>query len=579
MDVEELRSRAQPWTAPISDDAPAGANASTDPQYAELRDEVAKRDSPSGGQIQWRKVIDNATELLQNRSKDLLVASYMAFGLYTSRGLDGLVTGLSVLSVLIEDYWTTAYPEQKRMRGRVNAVEWIIKSCDMVLPNLAVTAKDRKTLSDLDFVAKQLAKVAREKFADACPAMRPLTEGVQRLMMNLPAEAAPEPPPPPPPPPPSAEPAAQAAPPPPPPPPPPVAAAPPPPPPPVAAAPVAVAMPSVSVSAPADASAVVSFLSELGGNIFDASSTLRNADTTNPLSYRMARMGVYLHLVDPPPSDGGKTKVPAPDASRRAQLAKIAENAKWAALLEETESALQRSRFWLDLHRYSAMSLAGLGGEHGKALAELLRETALVLKRMPSLVDLSFADGSPFASAETRAWIDSEVMAAMGGGGGGGAMPMMAAPSGGGGGGGGAARVVVVQGGGGGDSEDAAVINEARKLASSGKLPDAIAMLQGRMAGAGSASARYRVRLGIGQVCMAAGQVGLARAVFESTEKEVERFSLEEWDPALAAASSEGLYACLKLLAKGGKALPPEAGLLYDRVCRLDPTAALRLGA
>lgn len=149
MDVEELRSRAQPWTAPISDDAPAGANASTDPQYAELRDEVAKRNSPSGGQIQWRKVIDNATELLQNRSKDLLVASYMAFGLYTSRGLDGLVTGLSVLSVLIEDYWTTAYPEQKRMRGRVNAVEWIIKSCDMVLPNLAVTAKDRKTLNKL----------------------------------------------------------------------------------------------------------------------------------------------------------------------------------------------------------------------------------------------------------------------------------------------------------------------------------------------------------------------------------------------------------------------------------------------
>jgi type VI secretion system protein VasJ len=150
----------------------------------------------------------------------------------------------------------------------------------------------------------------------------------------------------------------------------------------------------------------------------------------------------------------------------------------------------------------------------------------------------------------------------------------MAAPSG----GNGAARVVVVQSGS-GAGEDAAVIGEARALAAGGKLPDAIAMLQGRMAGAGSASARYRVRLGIGQVCMAAGQVALARAVFESTEKEVERYGLEEWDPALAAASSEGLYACLKMLAKAGKALPPEAGLLYDRVCRLDPTAALRLGA
>ena len=67
------------------------------------------------------------------------------------------------------------------------------------------------------------------------------------------------------------------------------------------------------------------------------------------------------------------------------------------------------------------------------------------------------------------------------------------------------------------------MINEARSLASSGKLPDAIAMLQGRMAGAGSASARYRVRLGIGQVCMAAGQVALARAVFETTSKSTAR--------------------------------------------------------
>lgn len=557
MDVEELRSRAQPWTAPISDAQPAGTNASSEPQYAELRDEVAKRDSPTGGQIQWRKVIDNATEVLQNHSKDLLVASYMAFGLYTSRGLDGLVTGLSVLSVLIEDYWATAFPEAKRMRGRVNAIEWIIKSCDTVLPTLPVVEKDRKALNDLDFVAKHLSRVAREKFGDNCPAMRPLTEGVTRLMYNLPAETPPEPPPPPP--------QAEA-----PPPPPPIAAPPPIAPPPIAA-PAAVAMPAAAaVAAPADASEVVQFLSQTGAGVFGAAGTLRNADVTNPLSYRMVRVGLYLHLVDPPPSEGGKSRVPAPNPARRTQLAKIAENGKWAALLEETESELQSARFWLDLHRYSAISLAGLG--HQKALDELLRETATVLKRMPALVEMSFGDGTPFASDETRGWIASEVLA---GGGGGGGAPMMA-PSGGGGGG---ARVVVVQGGGGGGGEDEAVINEARALATSGKLPDAIAMLQGRMASAGSAGSRFRVRLGIGQVCMAAGQVALARAVFESTEKEVERFGLEEWDPALAAASSEGLYACLKLLAKGGKAMPPEAGLLYDRVCRLDPTAALRLGA
>ena len=39
------------------------------------------------------------------------------------------------------------------------------------------------------------------------------------------------------------------------------------------------------------------------------------------------------------------------------------------------------------------------------------------------------------------------------------------------------------------------------------------------------------------------------------------------------------LLLSLRALAKAGRALPPEAALLYDRLCRLDPAAALRLGA
>ena len=563
MDVNELRERAQPWTAPISDAQPAGTNASADPQYADLREEVAKRDSPTGGQIQWRKVIDNATEVLQNRSKDLLVASYMAFGLYTSRGLDGLVTGVAVVSVIIEDYWPNAFPEQKRMRGRVNALEWLVKSCENVLPNIPVTAQDRKVLNDLDFAAKHLSRVAREKFADNCPAMRPLTEGVQRLMMNLPAEAPAEPVAPPPQsatPEQSVAPAPVAA---------PVAAPPPPPPPaPVAVAtPVAVvAMPSVAASAPADASQVVDFLAGLGASMFDAAGTLRNADATNPLSYRMARLGMYMHLTQPPSANAGKTSIPAPREAFRTQLATIANNRVWAALLEESESALRGARFWLDLHRYSAMALAGLGDAHKSALAELLRETAQVLRRMPELADLAFNDGTPFASGDTKSWIASEVLA------GGGAGPSTGA---------GAPQVVVVQsagGGGAGGGEDAAVIDEARALAKQGKLADAMALLHGRLMASATASARFRVRVGIGQVCLAASQPAMARAVFEATEADVQRHGLEEWDPALAATSSEGLYTALRRLAQAGKPMPPEAVLLYDRVCRLDPAAALRLG-
>lgn len=332
-------------------------------------------------------------------------------------------------------------------------------------------------------------------------------------------------------------------------------------------------MPSGAVAAPpsADLGAVVQFLSEIGSNLVTAANTLRAADSSAALSYRMMRVGLYQHIQELPPADAsGKVKLAAPPAPLRAQLEKIFQHKNWAALLEETESALGRNRFWLDLHYMSAQALAGLGEGHAKALAELCRETAVLLKRFPALPTLSYPDGTPFASPAAKGWIESECLPSLGGGGGGMPMPSgVGAP----------APVVVVQQGGGGADEIAAVVNEAKKLAAGAKLPDAIAMLSARLAQAGSAAARFRLRVGVGQSFLAAGQVAMARAVFEATEADVAHHQLEAWDPALAAASAEGLVSCYRALAKAGKPVPPEAGLLYDRVCRLDPAAALRLGA
>ena len=74
-------------------------------------------------------------------------------------------------------------------------------------------------------------------------------------------------------------------------------------------------------------------------------------------------------------------------------------------------------------------------------------------------------------------------------------------------------------------------------------------------------------------------RAGIAELEGKPDERDVEAHGLEAWEPALAAASAEGLVLCHRALAKGGKPIPPEAGVLYDRVCRLDPATALRLGA
>jgi type VI secretion system protein VasJ len=611
MTAEEILKLAEPWTAPISDAAPSGASAKEDERYLSVTTEIAKLDSPSTEKTEWKKVwstvISQGGELLQEKSKDILIASQVAYAFYRQDNLKGLLKGVALLTVLIENFWPTLFPELKRLKGRAAAVQWFLDKTDIQLKQYAPAPGDRDTLDSLVVALKRLNASAREKYGDSTPSIGKLREMIERLMFDAgpsqeeldaqkaeveakakaeaderarneaaakakadaAAAAAQQ----------AAAAAAQQA-----------AAAPPPvaqpaaPPPvaqPAAPPPAAYAGPAPTVAAPtattapppADVSQVAGWLGGIGTTIAQTGATVRRAADATPLAYRMLRIGLYMHLVDAPPADGaGKTKIPPPAPAVRKQIETIATNQKWAPLIEECESALGASRFCLDFHRFTAQALAGLGDSHAKARVEVVNEVASLLKRLPQLTSMQFSDGTPFADEKTREWISNEVLA--GGGGGGGASMSSSVPS-----GGGPAPVIVVQQGGGGAGEETAVVNEAKKLAAAGKGADAIVMLQSKAATAPSDAARFRYRLGVGQVALAINQVALAKGVFEGLEREVASHNLEAWEPSLAAASAEGLVLCYRALAKGGKPIPPEAGVLYDRVCRLDPATALRIGA
>ena len=108
--AEELRGRAAALLQPISGDAPAGENAQYDPRHEALRAEVGKLDSLAGGEVQWPTVVSEAQGLLSGTTKDILVASYLAYGLMQTEGLGGLATGLEVLRGLLSDYWESMFP-------------------------------------------------------------------------------------------------------------------------------------------------------------------------------------------------------------------------------------------------------------------------------------------------------------------------------------------------------------------------------------------------------------------------------------------------------------------------------------
>jgi type VI secretion system protein VasJ len=529
---DDIRERVRAWTEPVSPEAPTGLPAKHEPAYELVAQEVARLESPSGAPVNWSRVVTHAGELLRHTTKDLWLASYLAYGLHATEGLQGAATGTTVLTELLDRYWDTMYPEPKRLRGRVNAVSWFAERMAAVLPSVQVAEGDREAVESLSERLQRLAELTRTRFEEQAPAFGPLLEGLERLRSRLPPARAgsapastPEPRPP--------------------------ALAPEPPPPPASLAP-----PPGQLASP---DAVTEFLRGLGTSLLDSVRMLRKACPTEPLAYRLLRVGLWLHLTRAPPAGPeGRTAVPPLPASLRARLEQLEANARWGELLEESESALEQHRFVLDLQRHSAAALAGLGPAYAPAREALRLELAAMLERMPGVVELCAADQSPFADKRTREWLESEILE----------RPAPLAPM---------PRLDAAP-------EEAPeqglppLPAEARALLAASKVAEALSLLQREVAAAPNGRSRFKARLALARACVLSGQDMLARALYETLAAESTTRGLDDWEPALAAECLEGALLSTRIVQKHTGEDSRERWNHYRRLTNLDPSASLRLG-
>jgi type VI secretion system protein VasJ len=528
-----LAEHARPFVEPIPGAAPAGTDAKYDPEHEELRNLVAALDSPTGGVIDWAKATPRAGKILKEKSKDLLIASYLAWGMWETGRFHGLAVGLEVITQICERYWETCFPPAARLRGRANALSWLLERLEKPLPEAALSAADKTAIEMLDVAAKRFASVVREKFEDAAPRVRPLLDNVQRLRMSVPEPAAPPPPkrepapPPPAPPRPATQPAPTAS-----------------------SAPAAATLGAAPAAVLADPKEVGKFAGALGKSLVDAAKVLRDAAPADPTSYTFLRLGLALGFTLPP-AQGTETKVPPPIEQVVKDIEVSISKQAWDQVLTKSELALTAKRHWLDLHRFTALALTNLGAPYAKARDAVVAGTAFWVKSYPDLLEFTFAGGMPFASAATREWIQSEVM------------PSAAGAS----------------GGSGDSSEGADILAKARSLTAGGKTDEALAVLDTLANGARSGRARFRAKLAMAQA-LATGQTApAAEGIFSALLEEIDAVGLERWEPELAAECYRSHLGCLKQLKKpNDPTVPQQTVLVYRRLCRVDPLAALKVG-
>jgi type VI secretion system protein VasJ len=527
---------------PINDDQPTGAEVRYEPEFEELQAEIDKLSTPSAsGGLDWQKVSDLAALILAEKSKNLLVASYLAVSQVHLNQIDGLAIGLTIIHDLLDRYWEDVYPPKKRLRGRIGAIEWWIEKTAAALEGLELEVIAAQKLQEMTSNLANVDALLKKYLTDP-----PLLRSIQRIVETIPAEEEPQPIPEPEPPktepqpepePPKVEPQPSR-----------------PSPQPVASTAMAAEnLPSHAILSDADVRKAISSCQQM---LHKVASFLLQKDSADPLAYRWRRIAAWSQLVTLPPANDGITQFPPPGPNVVQSLNNLKENANHNVLVEWAEQRLSQFICWFDLNRWVIESLEVLGDGYRQATEMVCQETASLLHRLPGLRDLAFSDGTPFADTETKRWLDRIEFN-------GGAIVAVST-----------AKSEVDQTAGQPDPA-AETIKKASALANQKKLVEAVQLLQQKLQHCFSNKEKLTWRLALSQILLEARRPDLALPHLDLILKDIDTYQLASWDPGLAVKGFKLVWAGFN--SHKDDEFRKNAETILNRISELDPVAALTL--
>lgn len=524
MDIQNL------GTTPVPGTSPAGQDARYDEDYGQLQAEIDKLNSVTHvGEVDWKKVVDMAAAILEGKSKDLLVACYMSVGLMQIQDLPGLITGTRVLHDLVATFWDTCYPPKKRLRGRMNTLAWWQeKTLAWVKARPADPPVTAETREGVVSNVKQLDQSLGELLPDL-PPMRDLLAALDRLPVEQPVQPEPDEPP-------RQEtkekdpprstrdtPSQDQS----------------------APAPSQPDPPGQGGAAtPEDTAMARKILSEAA---LSFANLARGEHFADPWIWKAARLAAWGNVHALPPSQSGQTMIPPPDATIKSALLQQIRDGRAREAATAAEERFTGAIFWLDLQRIIATALRALGPDFAPAEEAVRTEMAAMVRRFTGLDQLVFADGTPFADAETKAWLTT----------------ISAGPE----------KEQASQ-----DKRKSAiqtVLEQAEARQAKKDEAGALDLITQAMLRVADRPSKLRLRIGQVNLLCRAQRFPLATALAEEMLAELNTRELTVWDPELAL---DILRACHEaFVGLGGEAGLAKAKDLAVHISRIRPSAALNL--
>jgi type VI secretion system protein VasJ len=503
---------------PVSDETPAGTDIRSDPVFETLSSEIEKVSSPSAvGGVDWKKIVEISSDIMRNRSKDLLVCSYLCLALIKVQGLKGMAIGVHIYRDTVTTFWENLFPPLARMRGRKNALEWWVEAVSAALEGLTVEVWPKNEIDSL-FDDLDAIKAFINENVDDPPPIAPMISIVASHLQGTPERGATE------------------------------------------ISPVAGSQAPASAArsaGPETSTANVSVkemaedpdkaLKQCMDLLSGTSTRIMERNGMDPLYFRLNRVVAWVPVAGPPPADKeGKTLLPPPDDQVAGSLRNLYQSENWKDLLDSAESRVTEFLFWLDLSRYVAESLEHVGQK--KTSEEVAGETLLYVKRVRGLEKLFFSDGTPFADADTRAWLESLD-------------------------GKGEGQLAAALDDGGLTQQIQEQVAAAETLAKDGKTSQALNLLYGGLNSARSSRDRFMWQIWFCRFLAQTKQARLSASHCRQLVDWVDRYRLEEWDPLLATEAFVTVLSSARI--QGPDKDETVYGGILRRLQLLDPGRAL----
>jgi type VI secretion system protein ImpA len=258
---------------------------------------------------------------------------------------------------------------------------------------------------------------------------------------------------------------------------------------------------------------------------------------------------------------------PPPPTDARQQLRRLLTDGNWSDLLRASVAAAGErwGGMWLDLQRYIWKASSELG--YGAMASSVLSSLGALLRDFPAIPELSFNDDTPVANPETIRWLQETVLP----------KPVETAPP----------VVALVCGREAveegtpevaqrdtSDRHDSVpdALEIARGLIEQGRAQQAIQLLVRDASQQESGRLRFQRRTQVAQLCLVAGYESVAAPMLEQLAGEIEQRRLEGWESSdLLAPPLTLLLKCMQ--DKGEREERRQE--IFDRLCRIDPTAAM----